>query len=150
MDRNVSTVVITGDSIAADITPSVLNEAASRDSHNLRFERTPSTESITLINTAIGGHTVEMIESRFERDCVSFNPGIAVINGGTNDLWGWGTSDTEFERGWTSILKMCESNGIIALALGIVPATGFPDDIMHKRDRWNTRLPVEGSRYLSC
>jgi len=137
MNGDIKRMVITGDSISADFTVNIFNDAATRDNHSHRFTHPGQEGGIELINTGIGGHTIEMISERFERDCVDYSPDIAVVNGGTNDLWGWSPPDPLYENAWVSILHMARRSNIRIMALGIAPATIFPNDIMQKRDRWN-------------
>ncbi|MBU1023512.1 hypothetical protein KKB99_04400 [bacterium] len=147
-------VVVTGDSIAQDLSETVFNNAASmagiRVSFNNQHGETRHVEMdciVELVNTAMGGHTIEMISSRFYRDAVMFNPEIVIVNGGTNDLWGNYLSEASFKTFWKSILDMCRENGITAVVFGIAPASGFPDDLMRKRDIWNTDLEKLVSKY---
>ena len=147
-------VVVTGDSIAQDLSAEVFNNAASMSgikiSFNSRHVEPDSTRFdsyVDLVNTAMGGHTIEMISSRFYRDAVMLNPEIVVVNGGTNDLWGYDLSEASFENHWKNILDMCLENGIVAVVFGIAPASGFPNDLMKRRDRWNSILENLVSKY---
>ena len=134
-------IVVTGDSISAELTHRIFIQA----SLDKMFDGDPDiTELINkfdgMVNTGIGGHTVPMIADRFVRDCVDRGADIAIVNGGTNDLWGWSYSDTDFTDGWTRIHETCSHNGISLIVMSIVPATGFDNDMMNKRDRWNNLL----------
>ncbi|MCK4719570.1 hypothetical protein KAU08_02860 [bacterium] len=154
LQESVTTMVVTGDSINEDLRPHIFNEATIRAGIKASFVEYSGpggtdrlVRPILLYNTAMSGHTIKMIESRFRRDCIRYNPKIAVVNGGTNDLYGSGTTETEFLSSWKSILDQCMDNGIIAAALGIVPASMFPDDIMKKRDHWNSGLKAMVKNY---
>jgi lysophospholipase L1-like esterase len=138
MNNRINLIVVTGDSIAQDLGIGAFSKAVKMSGLPVSFKLLKGDESsIGLINTGIGGHTIEMIASRFHRDAIQLKPGIIAVNGGTNDLWGWDTSDMVFEESWRYILDQCSENEIIAVAIGIAPATGFPNDIMKKRDSWN-------------
>lgn len=141
MTQTIKKIVATGDSIIQDLSTRIFIEAANQAGIQVSFSNNDiSNPFIELVNTGMGGHTTQMIASRFHRDAVSLNPDIIVVNGGTNDVWGWDTPELWFESSWKHILDLCADNGIIAAALGIVPATGFYNDMMQKRDSLNNSL----------
>lgn len=99
-------------------------------------------------NMGIGGQTTTSIGSRFVRDMVDLHPGLAVIEGGVNDLANSGTKAT-FIGNWTSMLAaaQADSNIKIILVLKILPWTNGTGAQMQARDDWNASLETLAANY---
>jgi lysophospholipase L1-like esterase len=141
-------VVVIGDSIASHLTVATFLEASPQFDFLDLFPESPLEDpTVRLINTALGGNSIGMIERRFGRDCLSWRPEIAIINGGTNDIDAGNVSQNSFLGSWMRILDACEQHGARAIVLGIVPATDFSNAQMRERDRWNAALKAETERH---
>ncbi len=134
-------IVITGDSITSHIGQDSFN--AAEPDFDFRSVLPPSPdgiETVTIVNTAIGGNMTMDIRKRFVRDCVNYHPDIAIINGGTNDIDHKMVSIESFVESWKRMLDECNDNGIRAVVMGVVPSTFFTDEQMMDRDAWNLAL----------
>lgn len=141
-------ILVTGDSIAAELTDMIFSDAAPDGDLCSAFGFGPLEDnSVYVINTAVGGARIAGIESRFAGDCVTFTPEIVIINGGTNDIRHMDTPKSTFIDSWTSMLDFCDQNGIRAVVLGIVPCSGCSNGKMRVRDDWNESLKELVSGY---
>ena len=145
-DPEDNVIVVTGDSIASHLTNFAFDAAQTSTVLEDFFPVDPSGDSVKLLNNATGGATIARVLNRFDSDCLRYNPDIAIINGGTNDLNRGDVEQEDYIDAWRSILDACDRNGVIAVVLGVVPSTAFSDERMRERDRWNDALKslVEG------
>lgn len=93
----------------------------------------------TWANNGMGSQTTTQIAARFTTDAVNPKPVYALINGGVNDISG-GASKATFIANWTTMLNACQSNGIVGIALLILPWTNGTTLQMQTRDDWNASL----------
>jgi lysophospholipase L1-like esterase len=133
-------IVVIGDSIASHLTNFAFDAASTSTVLEDFFPDNPSGDPVQLINTAVGGNTTAQIRHRFDHDCLRYNPDIAIINGGTNDLRHGNVIQEDYIDAWRSILDACSNNGVVAVVLGVVPCTALSNDRMRERDRWNAAL----------
>lgn len=71
-----------------------------------------------LYNAGIGGQTTSQILARFQTDVIAYDPDVAVILAGTNNM-GSGTAQAKADI--TAMLDLCERNGIRAVLCTIPP-----------------------------
>jgi len=79
-----------------------------------------------VINKGIGGETLKQMNKRLSRDVIAHKPEIAIIMGGTNDV---------FYRDYDPIDSMTEIHDMVAKlkANGIHPIIGMPLPLTNKR-----------------
>ena len=133
-------IVVTGDSIASHLTDFAFDAAQTSTVLEDFFPADPSGKSVKLINNATGGATIARVMNRLDSDCLRYNPDIAIINGGTNDLNHGDVSQEDYIDAWRSILDACDRHGVIVVVLRIVPSTYLSNERMRERDRWNAAL----------
>ena len=88
----------------------------------------------------IGSQTSTNMAARFDNDCIALKPKFALIYAGTNDIAGGVITKATFLANYTSMLDKCAANGIIPIALNIMPWTNGTDEQMIIRDEWNADL----------
>lgn len=93
----------------------------------------------TWANQGVGSQTTAQMASRFTTDVVNLQPRYVLINGGVNDIAG-GVAKATFIANWTTMLNACQSNGLIAIALLILPWSNGTTVQMQTRDDWNSSL----------
>lgn len=93
----------------------------------------------TYQNMGVGFDTTDNILGRFSQDVLAHHPKFVVINGGVNDIFTGGTL-TNFQSNWRAILSLCQTNGIIPIALLMTPYTGGNSLYGQKIDLWNSWL----------
>jgi len=141
-------MMIFGDSIVADLTPGVFSRAVAFSKFKPSFS--PDGGGLPYIevkNHAVGGNNVDMVHAKFFRECRLDKPDIVLLNGGTNDLYGWGTTISTFMLAWKNMLDHSRDNDIVSVCLGIVPSSLFTNDQMQKRDKWNASLKILVDKY---
>ncbi len=93
----------------------------------------------TWADQGIGSNTTSQMVSRFTTDVVNLKPQIVILNGGVNDIAGGGSQAT-FTSNYTTMLNACQSNGLKAVVLNILPWTNGTTVQMQTRDTWNAAL----------
>lgn len=82
---------------------------------------------VEIINRGVNGDTTGNMLARFQTDVLSFNPGITVIMGGTNDAW-LGAGLTTVKANLTAMVERSRKHHVLPVMGLPVPLSPGGDD----------------------
>lgn len=98
-------------------------------------------------NMGIGSQTTTQISARFASDVVDLLPGMAIIEGGVNDIAGGSITQMTFLANYESMFQKCQAADIEPVVILIMPWSNGNNAQMTTRDQWNANLTTLAATY---